>query len=138
MAGDQKLNQKGYCSDTSLKHHRMPNKKPSKQQLGIPTLEQNSNLESIKRLASISQAHRVLRAAYRDEPRNDKQTQTDPEDHLEAEVVNNLDIAEVVPHQGNAPDIAEVVLQQRVAHELNRHSWIITGILLALWIRLLL
>ena len=125
MAGDQRLGQKGYCSDTSLKHHRMPNKIPSRQQLGIPTLEQNSNLVSIKRLASISQAHRVLRAAYRDEPRNDKQTQTDPEDHLEAEVVNNLDIAEVVP-------------QQRVAHELNRHSWIITGILLALWIRLLL
>jgi hypothetical protein len=57
---------------------------------------------------------------------------------LEAEVVNNLDIAAVVPHQGNALDIAEVVHQQGVAHELNRHSWIITGILLALWIRLLL
>ena len=104
----------------------MPNKIPSKQQLGIPTLEQNSNLESIKRLASISQAHRVLRAAYRDEQsKNDKQTQTDLEDHIEAEIVDNLDIAEVVHQQG-------------VAHELNRHSWIITGILLALWIRLLL
>ena len=117
----------------------MPNKIPSRQQLGIPTLEQNSNLESIKRLASISQAHRVLRAAYRDEPRNDKQTQTDPEDHLEAEVVNNLDIAEVIPQQGNALDVAEGVPQQKGnAHELSRHSWIITGILLALWIRLLL
>jgi hypothetical protein len=31
-----------------------------------------------------------------------------------------------------------VVPQQGIAHELNRHSWIITGILLALWIRLLL
>ena len=104
----------------------MPNKKPSKQQLGIPTLEQNSNLESIKRLASISQAHRVIEAAYRDDlSKNDKQTQTDLEDHIEAEIVDNLDVAEVVPQQGNA-------------HEVNRHSWIITGILLTLWIRLLL
>ena len=117
----------------------MPKKKPTKQELGIPTFKQNSNLESIKSLARISQAHRVLRAAYRDEQsKNDKQTQTDLEDHIEAEVVDNLDIAEVVPHQGNALDIAEVIPQQEVAHELNRHSWIITGILLALWIRLLL
>jgi hypothetical protein len=116
----------------------MPSKKPSKQQLGIPTVEQNSNLENIKSLARISQAHRVLRAAYRDEPRNDKQTQTDPEDHIEAEIVDNLDIAEVLPRQGNVLDIAEAVPQQGIAHELNRHSWIITGILLALWIRLLL
>ena len=103
----------------------MPTKKPSRQQLGIPTSKQNSNLENIKSLARISQAHRVLRAAYRDEPRNDKQTQTDLEDHIEAEIVDNLDVAEVVPQQGNA-------------HVLSRHSWIITGILLALWIRLLL
>ncbi len=117
----------------------MPSKKPSRQQLGIPTSKQNSNLESIKNLARISQAHRVLRAAHRDEQsRNDKQTQTDLEDHLEAEIVDNLDIAEVVPQQGNALDIAEVVPQQGIAQELNKHSWIITGILLALWIRLLL
>ena len=103
----------------------MPSKKPSRQQLGIPTSKQKSNLENIKNLARISQAHRVIDAAYRnDQSRNDKQTQTDPEDHLEAEIVGNLDIAEVIPQQGNA-------------HELNRHSWIITGILLALWIRLL-
>ena len=136
IARGQKLCQKRYCSSTSLKHHRMPSKKPSRQQLGIPTFKQNSNLESIKSLARISQAHRVLRAAYRDEQsRNDKQTQTDLEDHIEAEIVDNLD---VVPQQGNALDIAEVVLQQGIAHGLNRHSWIITGILLALWIRLLL
>ncbi len=117
----------------------MPSKKPSRQQLGIPTFKQNSNLESIKSLARISQAHRVLRATYRDEQsRNDKQTQTDLEDHIEAEIVNNLDIAEVAPQQGNALDIAEVVPEQVNAHELSRHSWIITGILLALWIRLLL
>ena len=104
----------------------MPKKRPTKQELGIPTFKQKSNLESIKNLARISQAHRVLRAAHRDEQsRNDKQTQTDLEDHIEAEIVDNLDIAEVVPQQG-------------IAHELNRHSWIITGILLALWIRLLL
>ena len=117
----------------------MPSKKPSRQQLGIPTCKQNSNLESIKSLARISQAHRVLRAAHRDEQsKNDKQTQTDLEDHIEAEIVDNLDIAEVVPQQGSALDIAEVVPQQGIAHEFNRHSWIITGILLALWIRLLL
>ena len=118
----------------------MPSKKPSRQQLGIPTFKQNSNLESIKSLARISQAHRVLRAAYRDEQqsKNDKQTQTDLEDHIEAEIVDNLDIAEVIPQQGNALDVAEEVPQQGNAHELSRHSWIITGILLALWIRLLL
>ena len=117
----------------------MPSKKPTKQELGIPSIKQQSNLESIKGLARISQAHRVLRAANRDEQsRNDKQTQTDLENHIEAEIVGNLDIAEVVPQQGNALDIAEVVPQQGIAHELNRHSWIITGILLALWIRLLL
>ena len=117
----------------------MPSKKPTKQELGIPSNRQKDNLESIKGLARISQAHRVLRAAHRDEQsRNDKQTQTDLEDHIEAEIVDNLDIAEVVPQQGNALDIAEVVPQQGIAHELNRHSWIITGILLALWIRLLL
>jgi hypothetical protein len=111
----------------------MPNKKPSKQQLGIPTLKQQDTLREIKSLARISQAHRVINAAYRDDrSRGDKQIQTDPENHIEAEIVDNLDIAEVVPHQGNALDIAEVVPQQRVAHELNRHSWIITGILLAL------
>ena len=104
----------------------MPSKKPTKQELGIPSTRQRGNLESIKGLARISQAHRVLRAANRDEQsRNDKQTQTDLENHIEAEIVGNLDIAEVVPQQG-------------IAHELNRHSWIITGILLALWIRLLL
>ena len=104
----------------------MPSKKPTKQELGIPSNRQKDNLESIKGLARISQAHRVLRAANRDEQsRNDKQTQTDLENHIEAEIVRNLDIAEVVPQQG-------------IAHELNRHSWIITGILLALWIRLLL
>ena len=117
----------------------MPTKKPSRQQLGIPTSKQNSNLENIKNLARISQAHRVLRAVHRDEQsRKDKQTQTDLEDHIEAEIVDNLDVAEVVPRQGNTLDIAEVVRQQGDAHELNRHSWIITGILIALWIRLLL
>ena len=104
----------------------MPSKKPTKQELGIPSNRQKDNLESIKGLARISQAHRVLRAANRDEQsRNDKQTQTELENHIEAETVDNLDIAEVVPQQG-------------IAHELNKHSWIITGILLALWIRLLL
>ena len=130
----------------------MPKKKLTEQELGIPTLRQQNTLREIKSLARISQAHRVINAAYRnDQSRNDKQTQTDPEDHLEAEIVGNLDIAEVVPHQGNALniaevipqqgtalDVAEVVPQQGNAHELNRHSWIITGILLALWIRLLL
>ena len=117
----------------------MPSKKPSRQQLGIPTIKQKRSLESIKSKARISQAHRVLRAAHRDErSKDDKQTQTDLEDHIEAEIVGNLDIAEVVPQQGNALDIAEVVPQQGNAHELSRHSWIITGILLALWIRLLL
>ena len=104
----------------------MPKKKPTEQELGIPTLGQQNTLREIKSLARISQAHRVIDAAYRnDQSRNDKQTQTDPEDHLEAEIVGNLDIAEVIP-------------QQETAHDLNRHSWIITGILLALWIRLLL
>ena len=104
----------------------MPKKKHTKQELGIPTLKQQDTLREIKSLARISQAHRVIDAAYRDDQsRNDKQTQTDLEEHIEAEIVDNLDIAEVVPQQG-------------VAHELNRHSWIITGILLALWIRLLL
>ena len=104
----------------------MPKKKLTEQELGIPTLRQQDTLRKIKSLARISQAHRIIEAAYRDEQsRNDKQTQTDLEDHIEAEIVDNLDIAEVVPQQGNA-------------HELNRHSWIITGILLALWIRLLL
>ena len=117
----------------------MPSKKPTKQELGIPSIRQKDNLESIKGLAHISQAHRVLRADHRNEQsRNDKQTQTDLENHIEAEIVDSLDIAEVVPQQGNALDIAEVVPQQGVAQELNRHSWIITGILLALWIRLLL
>ena len=104
----------------------MPSKKPTKQELGIPSIRQKDNLESIKGLARISQAHRVLRAANRGEQsKSDKQTQTDLENHIEAEIVDNLDIAEVVPQQG-------------IAHELNKHSWIITGILLALWIRLLL
>ena len=117
----------------------MPKRKPTKQELGIPTSKQQDTLREIKSLARISQAHRVIDSAYRnDQSRNDKQTQTDLEDHIEAEVVDNLDIAEVVPHQGNALDIAEVIPQQEIAHELNRHSWIITGILLALWIRLLL
>ncbi len=117
----------------------MPKKKLTEQELGIPTLRQQNTLREIKSLARISQAHRVINAAYRnDQSRNDKQTQTDPEDHLEAEIVGNLDIAEVVPHQGNALNIAEVIPQQGIAHEVNRHSWIITGILLALWIRLLL
>jgi hypothetical protein len=108
----------------------MPKKKPTKQELGIPTFKQSSNLESIKSLARISQAHRVLRAAGLDEhSKHDKQTQTEQEDHIEAEIVDNLDIAEVIlheaaPQQGNAPEY--------------RHSWVITGILLALWIRLLL
>ena len=88
----------------------MPSKKPSRQQLGIPTSKQNSNLESIKSLARISQAHRVLRAAHRDElqSKNNKQTQTDPESFVEAEVVDSSDsepeqeigiIAEVIPVQ---------------------------------------
>jgi hypothetical protein len=117
----------------------MPKKRPTEQELGIPTLRQQDTLREIKSLARISQAHRVIEAAYRNEQsRNDKQTQTDLEDHIEAEIVDNLNIAEVVPQQGNALDIAEVVPQQGYAHELNRHSWIITGILLALWIHLLL
>ena len=110
----------------------MPSKKPSRQQLGIPTFKQNSNLESIKSLARISQAHRVLRAAGLDEySKHDKQTQTEQE----AEIVDNLDIAEVVHHEIVHHEVAP---QQGNAPELNRHSWIITGILLALWIRLLL
>ena len=114
----------------------MPSKKPSRQQLGIPTFKQNSNLESIKSLARISQAHRVLRAAGLDEySKHDKQTQTEQEDHIEAEIVDNLDIAEVVHHEIVHHEVAP---QQGNAPELNRHSWIITGILLALWIRLLL
>ena len=109
----------------------MPKKKPAKQELGIPTFKQNNNLENIKNLARISQAHRVLQAAGLDEYcKHDKQTQTEQEDHVEAEIVDNLDIAEVVLH--------EVVPQPGNAPELNRHSWIITGIVLALWIRLLL
>ena len=117
----------------------MPSKKPSRQQLGIPTIEQKRNLESIKSQARISQAHRVLRAAHRDErSKDDKQTQTDLEDHIEAEIVGDPDTAELILPHGNALGIAEVIPQQGNANELNRHSWIITGILIALWIRLLL
>ena len=117
----------------------MPSKKPSKQQLGIPTIKQKRSLESIKSKARISQAHRVLRASHRDErSKDDKQTQTDLEDHTEAEIVDDLDTVELILQQGNALDIAEVIPQRGNANELNRHSWIISGILIALWIRLLL
>ena len=117
----------------------MPSKKPTKQELGIPSTRQRDNLESIKGLARISQAHRVLRAAHRDErSKDDKQTQTDLEDHIEAEIVDDLDTVELTPRQGNALDIAEVIPKRGNANELNRHSWIITCILIALWIRLLL
>ncbi len=111
--------------DTVLVYHisstqRMPKKKPTRQELGIPTLRQQDTLREIKGLARISQAHRVIGAAYRDDrSRVDKQTHTDLENHIEAEIVGNLDIAEVVPHQGNALNIAEVVPQQGVAHELR-------------------
>lgn len=114
----------------------MPSKKPSRQKLGIPTFKQNSNLESIKSLARISQAHRVLRAAHRDElqSKNNKQTQTDPESFVEAEVV---DFSDPEPEQ-EIDIIAEIIPVQEETFNLNRSFWILTGILLALWIRLLL
>ena len=78
----------------------MPKKKPTEQELGIPTLRQQDTLRKIKGLARISQAHRIIEAANRDDlSKNDKQTQTDLEDHIEAEIVDNLDIAEVIPQQ---------------------------------------
>ena len=116
----------------------MQRRKPTKHELGIPEhyKERDRNIENIKSLARISQAHRVLRTAGLEaHSGHDKQTQTDQEDHIEAEIVNNLDIAEVVHHEVVQHEIAPL---QENAPEINRHSWIITGILLALWIRLLL
>ena len=113
----------------------MPSKKPTKQELGIPSTRQRDNLESIKGLARISQAHRVLRAAHRDDlqSKNNKQTQTDPEAFVEAEVVDSSDSE---PEQ-EIGIIAEVIPVQEETFNLNRSFWILTGILLALWIRLL-
>jgi hypothetical protein len=85
----------------------MPKKKLTKQELGIPTLRQQDTLRDIMSLARISQANRVIEAASRNEHiKNTKQTQTEPELYIEAEIVDSSDsepeqeigiIAEVIP-----------------------------------------
>ncbi len=112
----------------------MPKRKPTKQELGIPTLRQQDTLREIKGLARISQAHRVIGAAYRNEhTRDDKQTQTEPELYIEAEVVDSSDSE---PEQ-EIGIVAEVIPAQEEAYNLGRSFWILFGILLAIWIRLL-
>ncbi len=113
----------------------MPSKKPTKQELGIPTSKQQNTLREIKRLARISQASRVIEAKSRKERRrNTKQTQTEPELYIEAEIVDSSDSE---PEQ-EIEIIAEVIPTQEDAYSLSCSFWILTGILLALWIRLLL
>ena len=115
----------------------MPSKKPTRQELGIPTPKQQSTLREVKRLAAVSQANRVLKAASRLEQRrlwNNKQTQTDPESYIEAEVVSSSDSEQ----EQDTEIAAEVVPTQEDAYNFNHSFWILTGILLALWIRLLL
>ena len=112
----------------------MPSKKPTKKELGIPTPKQQDALRDIKNLARISQASRIIGAASREERRgNNKQTQTDPESFVEAEVVDSSDSE---PEQ-EIGIIAEVIQVQEETFSLNRSFWILTGILLVLWIRLL-
>jgi hypothetical protein len=114
----------------------MPSKKPTRQELGIPTPKQQNTLREIKRLARISQASRVIEATSRRERRrNTKQTQTEPELYIEAEIVDSSSDSE--PEQ-EIEIIAEVIPTQEDAYSLSRSFWILTGILLALWIRLLL
>ncbi len=111
----------------------MLSKKPTRQELGIPTANQLDNLREVKRLA---EANKVLEAVSRLEQRrlrNTKETQTDPESCIEAEVVDSSDSE---PEQ-DAGIRAEVVPAQGDAHNLNRSFWILAGILLALWKRLL-
>ncbi len=104
--------------------------------LGIPTPKQQNTLREVNRLAEISQANRVLEASRLERRRlkNTKQTQTDPELYIEAEIVDSSDSE---PEQ-EIKIVAEVVPTQEDAHNLSRSFWILTGILLALWIRLLL
>ncbi len=112
----------------------MPSKKPTKQELGIPTPKQQNTLRDIKSLARISQASRVIEAASRKERRrNTKQTQTEPELYIEAEIVDSSDSE---PEQ-EIGIIAEVIPAQEEAYSLGRSFKILIGILLALWIRLL-
>ena len=112
----------------------MPKKKPTKQELGIQTLRQQDTLRDIKSLARISQAHRVIDAAYRNEhTRDDKQTQTEPEFYIEAEIVDSSDSE---PEQ-EIGIVADVIPAQEEAYNLGRSFWILFGILLAIWIRLL-
>jgi hypothetical protein len=115
----------------------MPSKKPTKKELGIPTSSQSTTLREVKRLAEISQANRVLEAASRLERRrlkNTKQTQTEQELYIEAEIVDSSDSEQ----EQEVEKIAEVIPTQEDAYNLSRSFWILTGILLALWIRLLL
>jgi hypothetical protein len=112
----------------------MPKKKLTKQELGISTLKQQDNLRGIKSLARISQAHRVIEAAYRNEhTRDDKQTQTEPEFYIEAEIVDSSESES----EREVGIIAEAIPAQEEAYSLGRSFWILFGILLAIWIRLL-
>ncbi len=112
----------------------MPKKKPTEQELGIPTRRQQDTLREIKGLARISQAHRVIEAVYRNErTRDDKQTQTEPEFYIEAEIVDSSDSE---PEQ-EIGIVAEVTPTQEETYNLGRSFWILIGILLAIWIRLL-
>ena len=112
----------------------MPKKKLTKQELGIPTLRQQDTLREIKSLARISQAHRVIEAAYSNErTRDDKQTQTESEPYIEAEIVDSSDSE---PEQ-EIGIVAEVTPTQEETYNLGRSFWILIGILLAIWIRLL-
>jgi hypothetical protein len=111
----------------------MPSKKPTRQELGIPSAKQLDNSREIKRLAEVN---KVLEAASRIERRrlrNTKETQTDPESCIEAEVVDSSD-----PEPEQHTRIrAEAVPAQGDAHNINRSFWVLAGIFLALWIRLL-
>jgi hypothetical protein len=112
----------------------MPSKKPTKLELGIPSIKQQSNLKDIKNLARISQANRIIGAASREERRvTTKGTQTEPESFIEAEVVDSSDSE---PEQ-EIGLTAEVVSVQEDAFSVGPSFWIVTGILLAIWIRLL-
>ena len=113
----------------------MPIKKPTRQDLGIPTPKQLNTLREVNRLAQISQASRILEnTSRRERLRNTKQTQTEPETHIEAEIV---DPTSSEPEQ-EIEIIAEILPTQEDTHNLSRSFWILTDILLALWIRLLL
>ncbi len=101
------------------------------------TPKQQGTLREVKRLAAVSQANRVLEAVSRLKRRrlkNTKQTQTDPESYIEAKIVDSSDSE---PEQ-DIQIVAEVIPTQEDAFNLSRSFWILTGILLALWISLLL